>query len=332
MAGGTKGGQGGRGNKPGSHRKGAQVGSGGQSRRALQGKGPTPPAAERPGHKAYRRATSAVKRGTARSGTRTGVGTAGRSGDRRRGMESIVGRNAVLEALRAGVPAVTLFIAERVDADDRVREAIQIAADRGLPLLESPRAELDRITDGSPHQGIALQVHPFDYADPQDLATRMVRGTPTLLVAVDGLTDPRNLGAVVRSAAAFGAHGVVIPTRRAAGMSASAWKSSAGAAVRLPVAQATNLVQALKAYKAAGIFVAGLAAEGDVALGDLDLATGPLVLVVGSEGKGLSRLVAETCDVLVRIPMSDATESLNAGVAAGVALYEISRRRAEGES
>lgn len=332
MAGGTKGGQGGRGNKPGSHRKGAQLGSGGQSRRSLQGKGPTPPAAERPGHKAYRRAAAATKRTARRPGGRAGRAedrAGGRSGDRRRGMESIVGRNAVLEALRAGVPAVTLFIAERVDADDRVREAIQIAADRGLPLLESPRAELDRITDGSPHQGIALQVQPYDYADPKDLARRTVRGMPTLLVAVDGLTDPRNLGAVVRSAAAFGAHGVVIPTRRAAGMSASAWKSSAGAAVRLPVAQATNLVRALKAYKEVGIFVAGLAAEGDVALGRLDLATGPLVLVVGSEGKGLSRLVAETCDVLVRIPMSDETESLNAGVAAGVALYEISRRRAE---
>jgi len=329
MAGGTKGGQGGRGNKPGSHRKGAQAGSGGKDRRSLAGKGPTPPAAERPGHKAYRRADATAKRTAGRPGGRGGERSNSRSGDRRRGNESIVGRNAVLEALRAGVPAVTLFIAERIDSDDRVREAIQIAADKGLPLLESPRAELDRITDGSPHQGIALQVQPYDYADPQDFAKRTVRGVPTLLVAVDGLTDPRNLGAVVRSAAAFGAHGVVIPTRRAAGMSASAWKSSAGAAVRLPVAQATNLVQALKAYKDAGIFVAGLAAEGDVLLGELDLATGPLALVVGSEGKGLSRLVAETCDVLVRIPMSEETESLNAGVAAGVALYEISRRRAE---
>ncbi len=327
MAGGSKGGQGGRGNKPGSHRKGAQAGSGGQARRSLTGKGPTPPAAERPYHRAYRRANAAARSTDTRG--RAGGRSNERTGDRRRGMESIVGRNAVLEALRAGVPAVALFVAERVDTDDRLREAIQIAADKGLPLLESPRAELDRITDGSLHQGVALQVKPYDYADPKaliDLAAGT--GQPTLIVAVDGLTDPRNLGAVVRSAAAFGAHGVLIPTRRAAGMSASAWKSSAGAAVRLPVAQATNLVQALKLYKEAGIFVAGLAAEGDVLLGELELATSPLVLVVGAEGKGLSRLVAETCDVLVRIPMTVETESLNAGVAAGVALYEIARRRA----
>lgn len=330
MAGGKSGGQGGRGNKPGSHRKGAQVGSGGQSHRSLQGRGPTPKAADRPHHKAHRRANSAAAaaKGATTRGRSSGR-SAERTGDRRRGMESIVGRNAVLEALRADVPAIALFIAERVDTDDRIREAIKLAADRGLPLLESPRAELDRITDGSLHQGIALQVRPYDYAAPGDLVqAAAATSQPALIVAVDGLTDPRNLGAVVRSAAAFGAHGVLVPTRRAAGMSAAAWKSSAGAAVRLPVAQATNLVQALTAYKEAGIFVAGLAADGEVGLDDLDLATGPLVLVVGAEGKGLSRLVTDTCDVLVRIPMSAATESLNAGVAAGVALYAIARRRA----
>src|SRR3546814_3659074 len=119
---------------------------------------------------------------------------------------------------------------------------------------------------------------------------------PVLIVALDSITDPRNLGAVVRSASGFGAHGVLIPERRAAGMTASAWKTSAGAAVRLPVAQTVNLVRQLKAYQAAGCMVVGLAAEGDVTLPDLDLATGPLVVVVGSEGKGLGRLVAETCD------------------------------------
>jgi 23S rRNA (guanosine2251-2'-O)-methyltransferase len=142
------------------------------------------------------------------------------------------------------------------------------------------------------------------------------------------VTDPRNLGAVVRSAAGFGAHGVVIPERRAAGMTASAWKTSAGAAARIPVAQATNLVRALKDLQEAGCMVVGLAADGEVSLPDLDLADGPLVLVVGSEGDGLGRLVAETCDQLVSIPMTNQLESLNAGVAAGVALYEIARRRA----
>src|SRR3546814_8698162 len=128
---------------------------------------------------------------------------------------------------------------------------------------------------------------------------------PVLIVALDSITDPRNLGAVVRSASGFGAHGVLIPERRAAGMTASAWKTSAGAAVRLPVAQTVNLVRQLTAYQAAGCMVVGLAAEGDVTLPDLDLATGPLVVVVGSAGKGLGRLVAVTCDQLVSIPMAN---------------------------
>ena len=124
-------------------------------------------------------------------------------------------------------------------------------------------------------------------------------------MALDSVTDPRNLGAVIRSAAGFGAHGVLIPERRAAGMTASAWKTSAGAAARIPVAQTVNLVRQLKAYQEAGCMVVGLAADGDVSLPDLDLADGPLVVVVGSEGKGLARLVAETCDLLVSIPMAD---------------------------
>ena len=148
-------------------------------------------------------------------------------------------------------------------------------------------------------------------------------------MALDSVTDPRNLGAVVRSAAGFGAHGVVVPERRAAGMTASAWKTSAGAAARVPVAQCVNLTRQLKAYQEAGCMVVGLAADGDVSLPDLDLADGPLVLVVGSEGGGLSRLVAETCDQLVSIPMANQLESLNAGVAAGVALYAIAQRRAD---
>jgi 23S rRNA (guanosine2251-2'-O)-methyltransferase len=325
VAGGSRGGQGGRGNKPGSHRKGAQVGSGGQARRALKGKGPTPPAEERTGHPAARRAAAAARRAASPSRT----ARPGRSADGRRGrIETIIGRNAVVEALRAEVPAVALFVAERIDSDDRVREAIQIAADRGLSMLEAPRAELDRITDGAPHQGIALQVPPYDYADPADLPDRAKsRAEPPLIVAVDGITDPRNLGAIVRSAAAFGAHGVVVPSRRAAGMSAGAWKTSAGAAVRIPVAQAANLVQALRAYKEAGLFVVGLSAEASTEVGDLDLATGPLVLVVGAEAAGLSRLVEETCDLVARIPMSSGIESLNAGVAAGVALYAVAAQR-----
>jgi len=148
-----------------------------------------------------------------------------------------------------------------------------------------------------------------------------------LVVALDSVTDPRNLGAVIRSASGFGAHGVLIPERRAAGMTASAWKTSAGAAARIPVAQATNLTRQLKAYQEAGCMVVGLAADGAVSLPDLELGDGPLVVVVGSEGEGLSRLVTQTCDQLVSIPMVNDLESLNAGVAASVALYAVAQQR-----
>jgi 23S rRNA (guanosine2251-2'-O)-methyltransferase len=173
-----------------------------------------------------------------------------------------------------------------------------------------------------------MKVPPYTYADASDLTARAAdTGRPPLLVALDSVTDPRNLGAVVRSAAGFGVHGVVVPERRAAGMTASAWKASAGAAARVPVARVTNLTRALEAYKREGLMVAGLDAAGTVDIAELEMATSPFVLVVGSEGKGLSRLVRDSCDVLVRIPMAVASESLNAGVAAGIALYEIDRRR-----
>jgi 23S rRNA (guanosine2251-2'-O)-methyltransferase len=238
----------------------------------------------------------------------------------------VAGRNAVVEALRAEVPVTTMYVAGRVDADDRVKEALKVAAQRGIPVLETPRGELDRLTDGAVHQGLAVQVPPYRYAHPRDLVDPEAPGIP-LVVALDGITDPRNLGAVLRSVAAFGGHGVVVPARRSVGMTASAWKTSAGAAARVPVAQATNLTRALEDFRSAGFFVVGLDMDGEVELPDLELAGEPLVLVVGSEGKGLSRLVRETCDQVVSVPMSSAVESLNAGVAAGVALYEVARRR-----
>jgi 23S rRNA (guanosine2251-2'-O)-methyltransferase len=239
--------------------------------------------------------------------------------------ELVHGRNPVLEALRASVPGTALYVMS--DTDERVREAIQLAADRGIPLLESGKGELDRLTDGAVHQGVVLQVRPYRYAHADDL---LAKGNPPLIVALDGITDPRNLGALVRSAAAFGASGVVVPERRAAGVTAGAWKTSAGTLATTPVARTTNLARQLKSYQEAGCFVAGLDARGGVTVADLELATGPFVLVVGSEGKGLGRLVAETCDMLVTIPMPGGAESLNAGVAGGIALYEIARRRLAG--
>ena len=229
------------------------------------------------------------------------------------------------------MPVTAVYVAEGAERDGRLREVFRIAADRGISLLEVSRGELDRLTDGAVHQGLAARVPAYEYAHPDDLLDRAAEaGEPPLIVALDSVTDPRNLGAVVRSAAGFGAHGVLIPERRSAGMTASAWKTSAGAAARVPVAQATNLTRQLKAYQEAGCMVVGLAADGDVSLPDLDLADGPLVVVVGSEGDGLSRLVAETCDQLVCIPMVNDVESLNAGVAAGVTLYAIAQKRRAG--
>jgi 23S rRNA (guanosine2251-2'-O)-methyltransferase len=227
------------------------------------------------------------------------------------------------------VLARTVYVAEGTERDDRLREVFRLTSEQRLPITEVTRGELDRMTSRAVHQGVAMRVPAYEYAHPDDLtAAAADADEPALIVALDSVTDPRNLGAVVRSAAGFGAHGVVVPERRAAGMTASAWKSSAGAAARIPVARATNLTRQLKAYAESGLMIAGLAADGEVSLPELDLADGPLVLVVGSEGKGLSRLVAETCDVRVAIPMATELESLNAGVAAGIALYEISRLRA----
>ena len=293
------------------------AGSGGRVRRGLEGKGPTPKAEDRVGHVAYKRRERA-ERGAGRPKR------AGKVSD----AEWIAGRNAVVEALRAQMPVTTVYVAEGAERDARLREAFQVTADRGISLLEVPRNELDRLTRGAVHQGLAAKVPAYEYAHPDDLLDRAAEmGEQPLVVALDSVTDPRNLGAVVRSAAGFGAHGVLVPERRAAGMTAAAWKTSAGAAARLPVAQATNLTRQLKAYQEAGCMVVGLAADGEVPLRDLDLADGPLVVVVGSEGKGLSRLVAETCDQLVSIPMASSLESLNAGVAASVALYAIAERR-----
>ena len=343
-------------------------GTGGQGRRKLEGKGPTPPAAQRPGHPAAKRASgsgSASRRsadpsgsgsGSRRSADPSGSGSgsrrsAGPSGARRsadpygsapaaagarrpvRGAgeaaEFVAGRNSVVESLRARVPAATLYVGARISRDERVDEAIKLAADRGVPVLEAGPAELDRLTGGALHQGLALRVRAYDYAHPDDLLARAAdAGQLPLIVALDGVTDPRNLGAIVRSAAAFGAHGVVVPARRGAGVTAGAWKASAGTLARLPVARAANLARALQSYRDAGVFVAGLDGAGQVTIRDLDLATAPLVLVTGSEGKGMSRIVAQACDVLVRIPIAASTESLNAGIATGIALYEVAAIRA----
>ena len=291
-------------------KKGPTAGSGGQRRRALEGRGPTPPAHMRPNHPAAKRAQPTVRPPAKRTDE----------------TETVLGRNPVLECLRARVPATALYVALGAEADERLTESVTRAADSGIPILEVSRTDLDRMASNHLHQGIALQVPPYGYIHPDDLLAVAAQSPPALLVALDNISDPRNLGAIVRSVAAFGGHGVLIPQRRSASVTAVAWRTSAGAAARVPVARATNLTRTLKDWADRGLRVVGLDADGDTVLDDLD-GSDPVVVVVGSEGKGLSRLVRENCDEVVSIPMAGRTESLNASVAAGVVLAEIARQR-----
>ncbi|MDJ0393405.1 23S rRNA (guanosine(2251)-2'-O)-methyltransferase RlmB [Rhodococcus sp. G-MC3] len=308
-------------------KKGQVAGSGGNRRRGLEGRGATPPAEERTKHAASRRAKMADK-SAQKHGGRPGT-TGGRVASRKNddAPEVVLGRNPVVECLRAGVPATALWVAVGTDSDERLKESVQRAADAGISILEVPRNDLDRLSANGLHQGVALQVPPYRYAHPDDLiGAARAHQEPALLVALDNITDPRNLGAVVRSVAAFGGHGVVIPQRRSASVSAVAWRTSAGAAARLQVARATNLTRTLKDWQTKGVMIVGLDADGDTTLDDFD-GSGPIAVVVGSEGKGLSRLVRETCDSILSIPMAGPVESLNASVAAGVVLADIARQR-----
>jgi 23S rRNA (guanosine2251-2'-O)-methyltransferase len=294
-------------------KKGPVVGSGGVRRGGLEARGATPPAHQRPHHPAAKRAAKAAR--------------AKQSHKKTDDTEVVLGRNPVVECLRAGVPATALYVAIGIDTDERVTESVSRAADSGIAILEVARHDLDRMSTNGLHQGIALQVPPYVYAHPDDMLSSATSDvTPALLVALDNISDPRNLGAIVRSVAAFGGHGVVIPQRRSASVTAVAWRTSAGAAARLPVARATNLNRTLKSWSDAGLQIVGLDAEGDTELDALQ-GDSPMVVVVGSEGKGLSRLVREHCDAIVSIPMAGPTESLNASVAAGVVLAEIARQR-----
>jgi 23S rRNA (guanosine2251-2'-O)-methyltransferase len=347
-----------------SAKKGASGGSGGKNRQSLAGRGRTLPADERPWHKGYsgdeplpqrtawkqdkeRRAAAVEGRapkigqpgtkrtagkGPAAAGSKGGargprVAPGRKSQPPKDGPELLVGRNPVVEALRTHIPATALFVAQGIDVDERVKEAVRAAGDRGIAIIEVTRAELDRMTGGVLHQGLGLQVPPYAYEPFDDLLAAAGEHVAPLLVALDGVTDPRNLGAIVRSVAAFGGNGVFMPERRAAGITATAWRTSAGAAARVPVSQVTNLTRSLKACQDRGFTVVGLDADGETSLYELEAAIGPLVVVVGSEGRGMSRLVGETCDLRVRIPMSSDVESLNASVAAAVTLAEVARRR-----
>ncbi len=309
-------------------KKGPTVGTGGARRKGLQAKGPTPKATERPHHPAARRERAAAKR--AEEGKKTNARSTARSSARpsavRRGSDAgavLMGRNSVVEALRAKLPAKALYVQVKLEADDRWRESLKLAVAAGIPVLEASKMDLDRLTDGGVHQGLVLTMPPYTYAALEDVIGAQI------LVALDGVTDSRNLGAITRSAAAFGAGGIVLPERRSVGVTAGAWKTSAGALSRVPVAQVTNLTRALQQLQQAGYQVIGLAGGAQTSLQNLpaNVIGGDVVFVVGSEGKGLGRLVASTCDWLVGIDIADTTESLNAAVAASIALHAAALAR-----
>ena len=311
-----------------SDKKGAPKGSGG-NKRGLRAKGPTPKAENRPYHAAYRARIQKERREETQAAQRKA--RAKRSLIHvRRGHQLVAGRNPVLEALESDIPVTRVFVAGNLAANKKLSVLLAKASAQGAPIVEVPRSDLDLATEGAVHQGVAIEVPEFAYSDLEDLFENAENNaTPPLIVLLDGVTDPHNLGAIVRSAAAFGASGVVIPGRRSASMNVTAWKASAGAAARLPIARVSNLVNAIKQCKEQGCFVLGLDGGGTSSVSESGLADGPLALVTGAEGDGISRLAKENCDLLTRIEISSAVESLNAAVATGIALFEVAAVRRE---
>jgi 23S rRNA (guanosine2251-2'-O)-methyltransferase len=298
-----------------------------KGKRSLRGKGPTPRAEDRPYHKKFKSKEENQRKRTERK--RIDAKRSDRKRDYRREpkdhVDTVAGRNAVIEALRAGIPAKELVVAVGVDVDERLNESIRLSQKMGIGIREVERRQIENMTGIANHQGVALIVKPFQYSSQKEIFARAKE--PALFIAVDGVTDPRNIGAIARSAAAFSADGLLIPERRNASLTAAAWKTSAGAAARLPIAQITNLARSIDDAKAFGCFIVGLDGDADTTVDSMEIADQPLYVIVGSEGKGLSRLVREKCDLLISIPMSSAVESLNASVAMSIALYAIDRKR-----
>lgn len=242
--------------------------------------------------------------------------------------EIVEGRNAVAEALAAGLPLERVLIADGVRPDRTLDRVRKLALERGVPVAEKPRRELDSMSDHGAHQGVVAVARPFRYAELSDALGAAEGADRSLIVALDHVTDPGNLGAVARSAEAVGAHAIIVESRRSAGVTAAAFKASAGAVAHIPIVRVPNLTRALVALKDAGYWVAGASEHAEQSAWDAPL-EGRLVLVMGAEGEGLSRLVRETCDFLVSLPVSGKVGSLNVAQAATVLGYEWARRGRE---
>ena len=238
----------------------------------------------------------------------------------------IEGRNAVIEALRAGTPVDKIYLA-RGETDSALGHIASTARSRGIVVVECDRRKLDGMSRTHSHQGVIALAAVREYASVDDILNAAEeKGEPPLIVVCDELSDPHNLGAVIRTAECAGAHGVIIPKRRSAGLTAVVAKTSAGAVSHVPVARVPNLPALLDELKEAGVWVFGTAMDGATSLYQADL-KGPAAIVIGSEGTGMGRLVAEKCDFKVRIPMKGRLNSLNASAAAAIMLYEAVRQR-----
>jgi len=241
----------------------------------------------------------------------------------------ILGRNAILEALDAGVAVDKIYMAKG-EVDAALRHVASRARDVGAVVVEADRRKLDFMTMNRAHQGVVALAAVKPYVELEDiLALAAERGEPPLVVLCDALSDPHNLGAIIRTAEAAGAHGIVIPKRRSAGITPIVQKTSAGAVNHMPVARVPNLTAAIKTLQKAGLWIYGASMEGEKTLWETDM-QGAVGLVIGSEGDGLGRLVEENCDFLVNIPMAGKVSSLNASVSAALMLYEIVRQRTKG--
>ena len=239
----------------------------------------------------------------------------------------IEGRNAVIEALRAGESIDKIYLAKG-ETDKTLGHIASTARAAGVVVVEADRRKLDAMSRTHAHQGVIALAAVREYAAVEDiLAAAQERGEAPLLVICDEISDPHNLGAIIRTAECAGAHGVIIPKRRSAGLTAVVAKTSAGAVAHLPVARVPNIPSLIKDLKKQGMWIFGTAADGTTSLYDADL-KGPAAIVIGSEGDGMTRLVAESCDFLVSIPMRGKLNSLNASAAAAILLYEAVRQRA----
>lgn len=242
--------------------------------------------------------------------------------------EQIEGRNPVLEAIRAGHHLNKIYIS-KTETSGPVRTIINAAQERGIPVNPVDVQVLNRMAVTRNHQGVIAVAAEWKYATVDEiLKNSTVKDEPVFILLLDGVEDPQNLGSIIRTAEAAGVHGIIIPERRAVGLTAAVSRASAGAIEYLPVARVTNLTRTIRELKKAGLWFTGVEMDGRVELDQADL-SGPIGLVLGGEGRGISRLVAEECDQMVRLPMWGKVNSLNVSVAAGIVLYEVRRRRGQ---